>query len=152
VNCSGLGARELAHDAAVRPMRGQVVHAPNDIGLDVGVADEGRAGEVTYALPFDDHIVLGGTYEEDVWQAETDEVTLRAIVERCQRVLQQWGLARWTGVGARQLQAWAGLRPARKIGDNPESVRLEIETLPSGAVVHNYGHGRVGVTLSWGTA
>jgi D-amino-acid oxidase len=39
-----------------------------------------------------------------------------------------------------------GLRPAR------QDVRLEAEPRPAGRLVHNYGHGGAGVTLSWGCA
>jgi D-amino-acid oxidase len=44
------------------------------------------------------------------------------------------------------LEHRAGLRPWR-----PE-VRLEMETVGGAAVIHNYGHGGAGVTLSWGCA
>jgi D-amino-acid oxidase len=44
--------------------------------------------------------------------------------------------------GARVLKHRVGLRPARP------SVRVERD----GDVVHCYGHGGAGVTLSWGTA
>ena len=44
-------------------------------------------------------------------------------------------------------EAAAGLRPGR------EAVRLERERLPDGrTLVHNYGHGGCGVTLSWACA
>jgi D-amino-acid oxidase len=34
-----------------------------------------------------------------------------------------------------------------------EDIRLEIEHAGDGrAIVHNYGHGRSGVSLAWGTA
>jgi len=46
--------------------------------------------------------------------------------------------------GARQV---AGLRPFR-----PSGFRVEVERLGRQVVVHNYGHGGCGVTLSWGTA
>ena len=39
-----------------------------------------------------------------------------------------------------------GLRPSRK------EVRLEVENITGRKVVHNYGHGGAGVTLSWGCA
>ena len=40
-----------------------------------------------------------------------------------------------------------GLRPFRRTG-----FRLEVERLGDKVVIHNYGHGGCGVTLSWGTA
>jgi D-amino-acid oxidase len=39
-----------------------------------------------------------------------------------------------------------GLRPGRP------QVRLETERRPAGPVVHCYGHGGAGITLSWGCA
>jgi D-amino-acid oxidase len=61
-------------------------------------------------------------------------------------------LARCTDIvpalaGATVLDSVAGLRPGR-----PE-VRLEVdEDLLPVPVVHNYGHGGSGVTISWGCA
>lgn len=40
-----------------------------------------------------------------------------------------------------------GLRPYR-----PTGYRLETETIGEKTVIHNYGHGGCGVTMSWGTA
>ena len=39
-----------------------------------------------------------------------------------------------------------GLRPSRS------EIRLELEEIEGRLVVHNYGHGGAGVTLSWGCA
>ena len=39
-----------------------------------------------------------------------------------------------------------GLRPSRN------EVRLEADTSDDRMVIHNYGHGGAGVTLSWGCA
>ena len=44
-------------------------------------------------------------------------------------------------------KVWKGLRPYRANGP-----RLEVLDLPSKLLVHNYGHGGGGITLSWGTA
>src|SRR5690349_17488369 len=41
----------------------------------------------------------------------------------------------------------AGLRPFRK-----ETYRLEERTISRKLVVHNYGHGGAGITMSWGCA
>jgi glycine/D-amino acid oxidase-like deaminating enzyme len=47
----------------------------------------------------------------------------------------------------RIVRAVAGLRPYRTGGP-----RLEVEELGGKRIVHNYGHGGAGVTLSWGSA
>jgi D-amino-acid oxidase len=39
-----------------------------------------------------------------------------------------------------------GLRPARP------ALRLEAERIGNATVIHNYGHGGAGFTLSWGCA
>ncbi len=153
VNCSGLGARELAGDARMFPMRGQIVAAPNDIGLDVALHEEvDSRTEATYLFPFQDHIVLGGTYEERVGEPETSEAALAAVVERCRGLLRKLEIPGADRLARTRLRQWAGLRPARVVDGNPEAVRLEMERVGGGVVVHNYGHGRAGITLAWGCA
>lgn len=150
VVCAGLGARELATDPCVRPMRGQVMHVPNTLGLKDSLEGSGD-GTVTYVFPFDGHVVLGGTYEPDVAEDATDERTLAAILERCRALLRTDGHPRWKELSGERLRAWAGLRPARIVGGNAETVRLEVDS-ENPRVIHNYGHGRAGVSLSWGCA
>src|SRR5687768_12463736 len=47
----------------------------------------------------------------------------------------------------REIRTVVGLRPFRPAGFVVEVKRFGVKT-----VVHNYGHGGAGVTLSWGTA
>jgi len=47
----------------------------------------------------------------------------------------------------RVIREVVGLRPFR-----PEGFRVEAERLGNKLLVHNYGHGGAGITLSWGTA
>ncbi|HEV7591159.1 MAG TPA: FAD-dependent oxidoreductase [Longimicrobium sp.] len=139
VNCSGLGARELAGDAALRPVRGQVVRVENP-GLTRFWLDDCNPGGLTYIVPRRGDCILGGTDDEGEEDASPDAATGEAILRRCVEL--EPALA-----GARVLEHRVGLRPWR-----PE-IRLEAETLPGGArVIHNYGHGGAGVTLSWGCA
>jgi D-amino-acid oxidase len=85
-------------------------------------------------------VVLGGTAEEDDCELRPRPETTRSILART-RLLDP-GLEHATYVGSA-----VGLRPAR-----PE-VRLEAATTERGRpVVHNYGHGGSGFTLSWGCA
>jgi D-amino-acid oxidase len=140
VNCSGAGARHLVPDPAVRPFRGQVaiVRNPGITEFFVGVA--GPDAELTYVLPHANQVVLGGTEQGDEWSLAPDAATAQQIVTACARVIPLLA-------GAEIVEHRVGLRPFRP------SVRLERETGPDGTtIVHNYGHGGSGVTLSWGCA
>ncbi|MGW6488868.1 FAD-dependent oxidoreductase, partial [Streptomyces sp. NPDC055056] len=138
VNCTGLGARSLVPDPAVRPVRGQLVIVENPGIRDWLVSTDPAAGTTTYVFPQPDRLVLGGTTDEDDWSREPDPEVAAAIVERCAAL-------RPEVAGARVLDHRVGLRPVR------ETVRLEREVLPDGrVVVHNYGHGGAGVTVAWG--
>ncbi|WP_369194862.1 FAD-dependent oxidoreductase [Streptomyces djakartensis] len=139
VNCTGLAARELVPDPAVRAVRGQLVVVDNP-GLDTWLVSSDAAGEHAYMFPQPGGLVLGGTSEEDAWSLEPDPVTAEAIVRRCAALRPEIA-------GARVLEHRVGLRPVR------DAVRLDRERLPDGRVlVHNYGHGGAGVTVAWGCA
>jgi D-amino-acid oxidase len=139
VNCAGIGARELAADRSLRPVRGQVVVVENP-GLREFFAEEpGSATELRYVLPHRDTVVLGGTAEPDRTDLAPRPEVARRILARCTEVVP--ALA-----GARVVAHRVGLRPVR------DQVRLEEEARDGGRVIHNYGHGGGGVTLSWGCA
>jgi len=135
VDASGLGARLLADDPSVQPVRGQVVLL-EQVGLERWVLD--GAGP-TYVVPRSRDIVVGGTDEEGEWSRSADPDTAKLLVERAVELVPE--LAR-----ARVLGHRVGLRPVR-----PE-VRLEAEDRGGTRVVHCYGHGGAGVTLAWGCA
>ena len=134
VNCAGLGARELAGDDSLEPIRGQVAYARPVPGARF-VADETGPNALAYVLPRRDVTVLGGTAEPGEWSREPDPAETERILARCAAI--EPAVA-----GAEIVETRAGLRPGR-----PE-VRLERE----GRIVHNYGHGGGGFTLSWGCA
>ncbi|MGC4900347.1 FAD-dependent oxidoreductase [Micromonospora echinospora] len=138
VNATGLAAGRLAEDPAVYPARGHVVLVANT-GLTVSVRDEDHPAGVTYVHPRRHDVVLGGTYEEGVWQTSPDPEEAAAIRRRCVALVPQ--LADAPVLGER-----IGLRPARHGGP-----RVEIDPA-DGRLVHAYGHGGAGVTLSWGCA
>lgn len=153
VNCTGLGSRELASDAAMTPMRGQVLHVRNTLGLESSLHDEPMGDIVTYIFAFPKHLVLGGTYEPGVGTDTTEPEAIDEILKRCCSLLRADGHSRWRDLGRDEIKRVAGLRPARVVGNSAEAIRLEVERRASGhAIVHNYGHGRSGVTLSWGCA
>ncbi len=153
VNCAGLGAGPLANDDRVFPIRGQIMHVPNDLGLTEPLLEERRGEALTYVFPFQRHVVLGGTYEKDRREEATDDASLQAILHRCRTLLCACGDARWPRLGINVTRKLAGLRPGRRSAEGQDAdVRLETERIGDLAVVHNYGHGGVGVTLSWGCA
>ncbi len=145
VHCSGLGARALAADAEVVPVRGQVALVENP-GLDSVLLDADAPDGPTYVIPRRDDCVVGGSEEAGAWSDEEaarltpDAALTAAILRRASRLAP--ALA-----GARLLGARVGLRPARA------AVRLELERPALGPpVVHCYGHGGAGHTLAWGCA
>ena len=135
VNCAGIGSRLLAQDLTVTPVRGQVVLVAQT-GLDRWWLDESGP---TYVVPRSSDIVVGGTDDEGEWDRRPDPEVARWLLERAVALVP--ALARAKVIGHR-----VGLRPAR-----PE-VRLEVEETEGRKVVHCYGHGGAGVTLSWGCA
>ncbi len=141
VNCSGLGARELAGDDTMVPVRGQLTVVENPGVKRWYVASEPGAADSTYLLPQPYGLILGGTAEEGAEDAAPDPATADAIRERCARVHP-------AVADAAVLAHRVGVRPYR-----PGGVRLEAVRLPGGGVcVHHYGHGGAGVTASWGSA
>jgi D-amino-acid oxidase len=140
VNCTGLGARSLVPDPALRPVRGQLVVVENPGVTTWFTSVDHSSATSTYFIPQPGGLLLGGTAEEDDWSLEPDPATAAAIVARCAAVRPE--LAQ-----ARVLDHRVGLRPAR------EAVRLERQPLPDGrTLVHNYGHGGAGITVAWGCA
>jgi D-amino-acid oxidase len=153
INCSGVGARRLVPDPLVKPMHGQLVHCPNDLGLTHSVHDDAPGGLVTYVFTFADRLVLGGTFEAGRDDAQTDGPALEAIVDRCRELLRLDGFPRWADLAKTRSRVIAGVRPTRGLGSEYEHTRVELDRLPDGRpLIHNYGHGRAGVTLSWATA
>ncbi|MDO5710738.1 MAG: FAD-dependent oxidoreductase [Micrococcales bacterium] len=139
VNCSGLGALGLAQDRSVGPIAGQVV-VIEQVGLEHWWMDD---ASVSYAIPRSETIVLGGSADQDNWSRVPDPAVARAIIARCAAMVPEFGsrLER-----ARIVAHRVGLRPGRP------TVRLEEERIGDSRVVHCYGHGGSGVTLSWGCA
>jgi D-amino-acid oxidase len=80
-------------------------------------------------------VVLGGTADDTRADRQPDDEVAARILQRCVAIEPRLA-------GLPVLEHRVGLRPARA------RVRLERE----GTVVHNYGHGGAGVSISWGCA
>ena len=136
INCTGLGARTLAQDSDLEPHRGQVVIVPK---IDLPCAVVCDDAPLTYVIPRATDCVLGGTNELSD-DRMVDPLATARILADCSRLLD---LAKPEVLGER-----VGLRPFRRSG-----VRVERAQLRDGRpLIHNYGHGGSGFTLSWGCA
>jgi D-amino-acid oxidase len=137
INCAGIGARALVQDADLEPHRGQVAIVPKIEGLSTAIVCDDAP--LMYVIPRTNDCVFGGTNELSDNLA-ADPATTSRIVTECSRVLKV--------DKPRVLAERVGLRPFRKSG-----VRIERGQLYDGrTVIHNYGHGGAGFTLSWGCA
>ena len=130
INCTGLGARTLCNDPLLQSGRGVVLSVPNP-----GIARHSVALDaLTYIITRRDDVILGGTDDA----IEDDRVAAglaAALHDRCARLEPRLPTEYRVGVGFRPLR---------------ECVRLERE--PGRRIIHNYGHGGAGFTVSWGCA
>jgi D-amino-acid oxidase len=152
VNCTGLGARELA-DASVYPLRGALIRVRND-GTTMPrvteahcISHDGSSEEsgFLFIVPRGkDMLVLGGLAEPGLWDLDIGLHNYEPIREMYRRCLEFLPALEGAQIDAAE-PVRAGLRPARR-----QNVRLEREA--GTRIVHNFGHGGSGVTFSWGCA
>ena len=136
VNCTGLGARRLCNDTALVGVLGQTVLVePGQLRTDTFIGDERDQAAIFYSIPRRGEVVLGGcrTIVDGETVPAPDAALREAILARCRAAGYEPG---------RVIRERTGLRPVRS------RVRLERD----GRVIHNYGHGGAGYTLSWGCA
>jgi D-amino-acid oxidase len=138
INCTGFGARDLTGDQKMKAVKGQIVRV-GGVRVDTYIADDHSPNGMTYVLPRRSDIILGGTEEENVEDSIVDMSTGARILDRCKVLVP--GLA-----VAEIYEHMAGVRPCRT------EIRLEQEQSDDGMVIHNYGHGGSGFSVSWGCA
>lgn len=131
VNCTGLGARQLCNDPLLHSGRGVVLTTRNP-GFSRHVVS--LDGPLTYVLTRTHDIILGGT-DDDSTDLSVSRVLAREIHARCLALEPSLPRTYETSVGFRPLRG---------------TVRLERE--PGTRIIHNYGHGGAGFTVSWGCA
>ncbi|KAJ6482304.1 FAD dependent oxidoreductase [Mycena vitilis] len=153
VNCTGLGAGILAGDSSVYPIRGGLLRVIND-GVDfpkveaaLTISADVSINEMVFLVPRNDNILLiGGITEphEGSLDLALDSPIIRRMRARCEAFLPGLDKARLDP----DYPLSQGLRPFR--GQN---VRVERELRRAGSrVVHSYGHGGSGWSLSFGCA
>ncbi len=140
VNCAGLGSKELTNDDRLFPIRGQIIRATAVSNKTTFIDEFDGGAELAYIIPRSDDTIIGGTAQEHNWDLEANLDTAESILQNGRKIHPDLD-------GVEVIEHLVGLRPGR------DQVRLEREQLPSGqTIIHNYGHGGAGFTLSWGCA
>ena len=133
VNCTGFGARALFGDDELQPGYGLAVVVPRP-PIDRALVTARDPESLMYVIPRTRDCILGG-YDRPV-VPEAAEVD--AIVARCRAAVPE--------LSGEVLAVRHGIRPVRP------AVRLELAMVDGRIVIHNYGHGGAGFTVSWGCA
>ncbi len=145
-NCLGLGSREIFSDQDLMPVKGQISlidwkHVPP---LNVAVGDNELC-----LIPRSDHLILGSLFQTTFRNDKPDvdaHVQLRDAFRSRGMILPELEETIKSIERHEPVALLAGLRPVRNGG-----VRIAREELFGKAVIHNYGHGGSGITISWGT-
>jgi len=137
----------------VYPLRGAILRVRND-GLRfprvleahcVAQAEPGDDQSFVFIVPRGDEMLILGCFSEPhQWNLDLrldNSEQVRQVLQRCVAFMPALARAELDP----QEPVRAGLRPYR-----PGNVRLDAE--PESNIIHNYGHGGAGVTLSWGCA
>ena len=136
INCTGLGARQLVNDPELFAIQGQILHVKSKEPLPT-ISDNEGGNIAAYIIPRKNYYVLGGTAFNNEYSTQPKEEISQEIWERCQAIVPQLKNAEY-------MNTVVGLRPARK--------RLRLEKETDKRIIHNYGHGGAGFSVSWGCA
>lgn len=165
INCTGLSAFSLADDKSCYPLRGALIRVLND-GTDFPkvnsslaiTADVSKDNELVFIVPRNDDILLiGGIAQPREWELDLtlDSPEIQRMRSRAEDFLPGLKHARLDP----EYPLAQGLRPARE-----HNVRVERElqkrtvtrhgqqTEEPSKIIHCYGHGGAGWSLSFGCA
>lgn len=160
INCTGYWSRELFNDKSMKAKRGHIVKLKhrklrNYLGDNFAYTYETDDNKSVYMYSRKNNILFGGTKqpgtpnpESEEWNGEKSRNTIRIdekeVPERVIKVNEEI-LSNYLNIDfdRENYNITYGYRPYREKG-----VRIEKD----GDIIHNYGHGGSGVTLSWSSA
>lgn len=138
INCTGFGSSTLANDPALTLIRGVILRVAKVSGLQGCWIDDSLPLQPTYVIERERDLILGGFAEMSLTSTLIDPSQVEDILYRCRRLVPDL-------TKIEIIETRSGFRPAR------QRVRLGFDD-QLGNVIHNYGHGGSGFTLSWGCA
>lgn len=133
VNCAGLGAGPLTGDRDIFPIYGHTVRI-SPLANPTHLLNDGGPDALTYIFSRSQDTLLGGTATKDP-NVDSD-AAIEGILHRAAQLNPEFFSPEVLGKSK-------GARPYRK------SIRLE---RGENGILHNYGHGGAGFTVSWGCA
>ncbi|ERH08266.1 MAG: FAD dependent oxidoreductase [halophilic archaeon J07HX64] len=151
INCSGYGSRTLFDDSSMRAIKGHILEVPHDSDRPLEFSYTYTPREYShyaYMYPRKETIVFDGSYlagdiVDGDWEGEspTNPVTVDGV-EIPERLLtvNRDVMRNHLQFSDDDVAVKYGYRPYREDG-------LRVEK--SGDIIHNYGHGGAGVSLSW---
>jgi glycine/D-amino acid oxidase-like deaminating enzyme len=160
INCTGLDAAELAEDHTCHPLRGVLVRVINDgskfprITSAMAISLDGREGkqDMVFIVPRNDRtVILGGLVELDQWDLNINLENYPPIKAMYDRCLSFYEPLRQAQIDPEYPIA-VGLRPFRSTNVRVEREPTNGNRGKKSRIVHSYGHGGAGFTLSFGCA
>jgi D-amino-acid oxidase len=136
INCSGLGTKTLFGDPALYPVRGQVLSVSKNFEAR-SMVDSMHTGQLAYIIERERDFILGGTDAAHDANALPDDEDTRQIISRCNLLSPRIGQPELLAV---------------KVGLRPKAKAIRCGWDDQWPVIHNYGHGGAGFTVSWGCA
>ncbi|KAI4233721.1 MAG: hypothetical protein LQ349_004233 [Xanthoria aureola] len=149
VNCTGLGAVQIAPDKSVYPTKGQSLIVKGEAACISSVLGDGWES-VVVPRSGEKQTFLGVSKVGGDWSLEPDEEVTKMILQRCRSLAPEL-LIKDDNFEVVAVQV--GLRPSRKNGPRVESEVL-VPCGPDGPrhIYHNYGHSGAGFEESIGSA
>lgn len=150
-NCAGYGSRELFGDESMKAVKGHILQVPYDGQEPLPFSYTYTPTDYThyaYMYPRNETVLFGGSYlmgdiDDGQWEGESPEEPMtidgETIPARLYAVNKDI-MSEYIDVNREEVSAKHGFRPYREDG-----IRLERD----GNVIHNYGHGGSGVSMSW---
>ncbi|KAL6915388.1 hypothetical protein FSHL1_006829 [Fusarium sambucinum] len=148
INCSGIGFG----DAKVFPIRGQTCLVRNPVSKTITRQNSDGTWSFAIPRPLEGGTIIGGTKEPHNWDPYPSSETRQTLLSNAAKWFpfdSESSVSTTTEKSDRfdVITDIVGRRPAREGG-----LRLEMEQLKPGTVVHAYGVGGRGFELSWGIA